>query len=285
MTCPVFSATWSGNAAACRAHGGACWAFIREKFWFSVFGLYPYEERWRPAAMLLILVAMVVASTWRRFWNRWLLLAWAVAAPLMLVLLAGGVFGLPAVQTRQWGGLTITGVIAVYGLALGYPVWSAAQLGIGLLLWPVVLGLLLVRRAVQGPLPDRLLPTWFITVAPPSVIGLVALVLQAPLPVVAGLWGMALFFLLWAGSIAQQAVNQPFSLTFWAVSFPLAAFTSLTFKLGVLAASAGLQQAGTLLLALTSLVVFGLCLATVRGLREGSLLAPEPVAAIVPVSA
>ncbi|MDP3423244.1 MAG: C4-dicarboxylate ABC transporter [Burkholderiaceae bacterium] len=176
-------------------------------------------------------------------------------------------------------------VAPMAGLALGYPVWSAAQLGMGLLLWPVVLGLLLVRRAVQGPLPDRLLPTWFITVAPPSVIGLVALVLQAPLPVVAGLWGMALFFLLWAGSIAQQAVNQPFSLTFWAVSFPLAAFTSLTFKLGVLAASAGLQQAGTLLLALTSLVVFGLCLATVRGLREGSLLAPEPVAAIVPVSA
>lgn len=171
------------------------------------------------------------------------------------------------------------------GLALGYPVWSAAQLGIGVLLWPVVLGLLLVRRAVQGPLPERLLPTWFITVAPPSVIGLVALVLQAPLPVVAGLWGMALFFLLWAGSIAQQAVSQPFSLTFWAVSFPLAAFTSLTFKLGVWSASGGLQQAATLLLALTSLVVFGLCLATVRGLREGSMLAPEPVASIVPVSA
>ena len=43
--------------------------------------------------------------------------------------------------------------------------------------------------------------------------------------------------------------------------------------------------AGTLLLALTSLVVFGLCLATVRGLRNGSLLAPEPVAQIVPNAA
>ena len=125
----IFSATWSGNAAACRANGGACWAFIREKFWFSVFGLYPYEERWRPAAMLVILVAMVVASTWRRFWNRWLLVAWAVAAPLMLVLLAGGVFGLAPVQTRQWGGLTITGVIAVYGLALGYPLAILLALG------------------------------------------------------------------------------------------------------------------------------------------------------------
>ena len=176
-------------------------------------------------------------------------------------------------------------VAPLAGLALGHGLWSAAQLGIGLLLWPVVLGLLLVRRAAQGPLPDRLLPTWFITVSPPSIIGVVLLIMQAPLPVVAGIWGMALFFLLWAGTIAQQAVSQPFSLTFWAVSFPLAAFTTLTLKLGVLAGSPGLQMAGTLLLALTSLVVFSLVLGTVRGLREGSLLAPEPVAQIIPQSA
>lgn len=175
-------------------------------------------------------------------------------------------------------------VAPLAGLALGHSVWAMAQWGVGLLLWPVVLGLLLVRRAVQGPLPDRLLPTWFITVAPPSVIGLVAVQWQAPLAVVAACWGMALFFLLWVASIAQQAVNQPFSLTFWAVSFPLAAFTTLTLRLAALAESGGLQMAGTLLLALSSLVVFGLCLGTVRGLRDGSLLAPEPVAAITPVA-
>ena len=125
----VLDATWSGNAAACREAGGACWAFVREKFWFSIFGLYPYEERWRPGTMILILVAMVLASCQRRFWNRWLMLAWLVAAPAMLVLMAGGVFGLPAVPTRQWGGLTITGIIAVYGLALGYPLAILLALG------------------------------------------------------------------------------------------------------------------------------------------------------------
>ncbi|MBX9700213.1 MAG: amino acid ABC transporter permease, partial [Acetobacteraceae bacterium] len=50
----VVRAVWSGEAAACRVEGaGACWAFVREKFWFSIFGLYPYEERWRPGTMLL----------------------------------------------------------------------------------------------------------------------------------------------------------------------------------------------------------------------------------------
>ncbi|MFM7778444.1 MAG: ABC transporter permease subunit, partial [Alphaproteobacteria bacterium] len=125
----VTNATWDGNAQACRTAGGACWAFVREKFWFSIFGLYPYEERWRPATMIVILVAMVLLSTIRRFWGRWLLLGWAIAAPAMWLLMQGGVFGLPFVQTRQWGGLTITGIIAVYGLALGYPLAIMLALG------------------------------------------------------------------------------------------------------------------------------------------------------------
>ncbi len=125
----VIDATWNGNAQTCRANGGACWAFIREKFWFSIFGLYPYEERWRPALMLAILVAMVLATTQRRFWNVYLLLAWGLAAAVMLALMAGGVFGLVPVATRQWGGLTITGIIAVYGVSLGYPLAIILALG------------------------------------------------------------------------------------------------------------------------------------------------------------
>ena len=125
----VLDATWNGDAQACRANGGACWAFIREKFWFSIFGLYPYEERWRPALMLGILVVMVLATIQRRFWKPSLLVAWAVAAAAMLVLMAGGIFGLVPVATRQWGGLTITGIIAVYGLSLGYPLAVLLALG------------------------------------------------------------------------------------------------------------------------------------------------------------
>ena len=125
----VINATWHGNAQTCRANGGACWAFIGEKFWFSIFGLYPYEERWRPALMLGILVVMVLATTRRRFWNAWLLLAWGLAAAVMLLLMAGGLLGLAPVPTRQWGGLTITGIIAVYGLSLGYPLAVLLALG------------------------------------------------------------------------------------------------------------------------------------------------------------
>ena len=125
----VWNATLNGNAAQCREAGGACWAFIREKFWFSVFGLYPYEERWRSGLMLVILVTLVVGSTFRAFWNKWLIITWVIAAPLMLVLMGGGVLGLSPVATRLWGGITITGIIAVYGLALGYPLAILLALG------------------------------------------------------------------------------------------------------------------------------------------------------------
>lgn len=216
----------------------------------------------------------------------WVLRRWLQASPAPAGAASGGA------PSAFWPGVTpallipVVGnvIVPLAGLPLGHPVWAMAQFGVGLLLWPVVVTLLLVRRAVSGTLPERLLPTWFITVAPPSVIGLVALQLQLALPWVAMLWGMALFFLLWVGGVARQAVSQPFSLTFWALSFPLAALAGLTLRLSVVAAVPVLQMAGMVLLALASLVIFSLTLGTYKGLRDGSLLAPEPVAAIVPAS-
>ena len=58
------------------------------------------------------------------------------------------------------------------------------------------------------------------------------------------------------------------------MSFPLAAFTALTLRL---MPEGPLAMAGVALLAATSLLIAALALATVRGLRQGSLLVPEAV--------
>lgn len=168
------------------------------------------------------------------------------------------------------------------GVGLGHGIWSAAQFGVGLLFWPVVLTLVLARRIAHSPLPDRLMPTWAITLAPPAVVGLGLLTFGAPTLWAAAAWGMALFGLLWVGAQGKRLVSQPFGLAFWALSFPLAAFTTLTLKLASATGESGFQTAGMVMLAITSLVLFALALATVRGLRDGTLLAPEPVAQIVP---
>lgn len=175
-------------------------------------------------------------------------------------------------------------VAPLAGVGLGAPTWAAAQFGVGLLFWPLVFTLVLMRRISHSALPDRLLPTWAITLAPPAVVGLCLMVFDAPTTVVVALWGMGLFMLLWVGAQGKRQLSQPFGIAFWAWSFPLAAFTTLTLQLGTALNSQGFQTAGLVMLAITSLVVFALGLATVRGLRQGTLLAPEPVATIVPAN-
>lgn len=174
------------------------------------------------------------------------------------------------------------------GVPLGHGGWATAQMGIGIFFWPLLLALILARRIAYNPLPERLLSTWFILLAPPAVIGLVLLQMQAALALVQALWGVALFFLLWLLPLVKRAIDQPFGIVFWASSFPLAAFTTLSLGLAELHADSvwagAWQQVGVLLLAATSLIVLGLSLATLRGLRDGSLLAPETVAHISPSS-
>ncbi|MDO5625623.1 MAG: C4-dicarboxylate ABC transporter [Pseudomonadota bacterium] len=159
------------------------------------------------------------------------------------------------------------------GVALGAPGWSAAQFGIGVLLWPVLLALLLARIVGQGMWPERLLPATFISVAPPAVIGSGVLQLGGPLVLAWMCWGVALFFLLWSAQITRRMLAQPFSIGLWSLGFPLAAFATLTLRLA--AQQPGAQAPGMVALALATLVTLVLGIGTYKGLREGSLLAPE----------
>lgn len=192
-------------------------------------------------------------------------LVWPIFTPALLIPVVGNV------------------IPPLAGLGLGHGDWAMAQFGLGVLFWPVLLTLMLVRLATQGPWPDRLMPSNLILVAPPAVIGLVLLQAGAPAALGWACWGIGLFTLVWVLTQAQRMLAQPFGLPHWGLSFPMAAFTALTLTLarpgGVLAVL------GPVLLAATSLVVLGLLLATWRGLRDGTLLAPEPVASLQPVGA
>jgi tellurite resistance protein len=199
--------------------------------------------------------------------------------------------GVPVAGGLLWAGVTpalfipiVGNVLApLAGAPLGHAEWSAAQLGIGLLFWPVVLVMIATRIAIQGMFPERLLPTLFVFIAPPAVVGLSVLQLGAPPLLGWVMWGMALFSLLWVGTQAKRIMALPFGLPHWAMSFPLAALAALTLRLAT--PGGALAVLGPVLLALASIVIVALMLGTLRGLRDGSLLAPEPVAAIQPVAA
>jgi tellurite resistance protein len=192
-------------------------------------------------------------------------LQWAAVTPALFIPIVGNV------------------LVPLAGVPLGATEWAVAQFGVGVLFWPLVMGLLIVRIVQQGMWAERLLPAAFILVAPPAVVGLALLQLGAPVLWGWACWGMALFAALWCVGLVKRMLALPFGLPHWAVSFPLAALAALSLRLAD--GSPAMRAFALLVLALASLVIGALVLATVRGLRDGSLLAPEPVAAMAPAVA
>ncbi|MEM6902707.1 MAG: amino acid ABC transporter permease, partial [Pseudomonadota bacterium] len=77
----IWSATFSEiSPDECRASvSGACWSFVHNWWRFILFGLYPYDEQWRPAAFLGLAIAMIGYSCWPGSWRKSLVYMWAVA--------------------------------------------------------------------------------------------------------------------------------------------------------------------------------------------------------------
>ncbi len=218
---------------------------------------------WLASLAQLATTAWVLSRWWRG--NQAGGLQWAGLTPVMFIPVVGNV------------------LVPLAGVPLGFEAWAAAQFGIGVLFWPVVLVLIGVRVAVQGAWPERLRPSVFIVIAPPAVVGLGLMQFGAPALLAWACWGAALFGLLWAGTQARAIAAMPFALPHWAMSFPLAALAALSLRLAT--PGTPFAMLALALLALASLVVAVLVLGTVRGLRDGSLLAPEPVAVIQPAAA
>ncbi|MBC7432597.1 MAG: amino acid ABC transporter permease [Rubritepida sp.] len=119
------------NTQACRdlKGVGACWAVVREKHRFMLFGTYPYDEHWRPALACLLFVALYIVSAMRRFWRKELVLIWAGMLTAIAVLMWGGVLGMTFVPQDRWGGLPITLILATFGLAFAFPLAVLVALG------------------------------------------------------------------------------------------------------------------------------------------------------------
>ena len=126
----IGSAVFHGDAKACHAPGaGACWAFIAEKLPFMLFGFYPPAEQWRPLTVVVLFVALMAFSLRPSAWKPWLFAVWLATVGLFYLLLAGGVPGLAAQPSRNWGGLPITILLSTVGLGLALPIGIALALG------------------------------------------------------------------------------------------------------------------------------------------------------------
>ncbi|MCA1940816.1 MAG: amino acid ABC transporter permease [Caenispirillum bisanense] len=125
------SAVWSSDTAdACKVEGaGACWAFVEQKHRFILFGLYPFDEQWRPMVAVVLFIGLIAGSCWPGFWRKELLAAWAVGLTVCGILMWGGVFGLTYVENSQWGGVPLTLILSVVGIVAAMPLAVLLALG------------------------------------------------------------------------------------------------------------------------------------------------------------
>lgn len=130
----IFNATWEGlDGSACSWEGaGACWPFITAKFSQFMYGRYPLPDRWRVDLTYVLaiagLVPLMIPWVPGKLWNAiYIIFIFPVLAFILLV--GGGMFGLPYVPTNLWGGLLVTLVVASSGIAGAFPIGILLALG------------------------------------------------------------------------------------------------------------------------------------------------------------
>lgn len=129
----VLDAVWSADVNACRKAAGACWGFVTEKWRLIIFGRFPYELQWRPALATFIIVLMLVISAVPSLWShrglRMLLWGWVASFAAFFVLMIGGIFGLEEISTDMWGGLPLTVILTLLGMAASSPLGILLAIG------------------------------------------------------------------------------------------------------------------------------------------------------------
>jgi general L-amino acid transport system permease protein len=127
----VLHATWQGTDGGDCREGGACWPFVSAWWGQLLYGRYPDAERWRVNLTYALAVAglapLMIPQVPGKLWSSLYLLA--VFPVLAVILLSGGMLGLPHIPTDMWGGLLVTLVIASTGIAAAFPIGIVLALG------------------------------------------------------------------------------------------------------------------------------------------------------------
>lgn len=127
----LLDADFKGSDPSDCTGAGACWLFINQRLNFFIYGFYPNELQWRIDVMFALLALSFVPQFIENFPGRkWLGIFGMTGLPVVgYVLIPGGSFGLEAVDSAKWGGLTLTLIIAYIGIIASLPIGILLALG------------------------------------------------------------------------------------------------------------------------------------------------------------
>jgi tellurite resistance protein len=147
---------------------------------------------------------------------------------------------------------------------------------IGLVFWLVLFTIIVYRMIFHNPLPDRLLPTLFILLAPPAAGFIAYLKLNGTLDGFGRiLYHTAVFIALLLLLQLPRFARLRFFLSWWAYSFPLAALTIATLLMYRATGVAFFRDVSWLLLALLCAVIALLLALTARAIARNEICTPE----------
>ena len=109
--------------------GGACWAFVGERFQLFTYGFYPAGERWRVNLCFILLIVALLPVLWDKTPYRSKFIWFSIAYPFIAAWLLLGGLGLTPVGTDRFGGFMLTLVIGVTGIVFSLPIGILLALG------------------------------------------------------------------------------------------------------------------------------------------------------------
>ncbi|MEF3254692.1 MAG: SLAC1 anion channel family protein [Deferribacterales bacterium] len=147
---------------------------------------------------------------------------------------------------------------------------------IGIVLWLPMFGILLYRLIFNDPMPEKLLPTFFILLAPPAVAFISYVKLTNGIDNFAKVlvnFGIFTFFLLL--TFLPRLFKIKFFLSWWAYTFPMAAFTISLVLYAKMTKIALFDFFSTISLILTAVLVILVLIKTIAAALKGEICVEE----------
>ena len=94
-----------------------------------MYGFYPTEQVWRVNLTYFLLVVALLPLLIENIPGRKHLIKFTIAFPIVAFILLYGGFGFQIIPTNKWGGLLVTLVLGVFGIALAFPLGILLALG------------------------------------------------------------------------------------------------------------------------------------------------------------
>ena len=166
-------------------------------------------------------------------------------------------------------------LVPIAGVHHAMPDISWFFFSLGLFFWPILTAIIFYRLIFHPALPERLLPTLFIFIAPPAVGFVSWISLTGGIDAFGHiLYSVGMVFTLLLLSQINRFRRLPFFLSWWAYSFPMAAMTIANFLMFKTSNQAIYLWIASGMLALLSTLIALLAWRTARGVMRREICIP-----------